>query len=457
LLKRDLNSFLNLNEVVETVDQMHGGFLLSSIDGRIFYANQAVERISGVPLDEIVGKSPKEMEEEGLIEISIKVSSNSPITMIHKVKTGKEVFITSKPVYDENGSIICFVANYQNLKELSHLKKVHQIDNRDNVIASKKQNLLKSMPNWIGNSFITYQLKEQVMKIAATEAIVLIYGDSGSGKEVVADYVHQLSKRKDNPYLKINCGAIPEDLIESELFGYEKGAFTGATKEKKGLFEAANGGTILLDEIGEIPLHLQVKLLRVVQTKKITRVGGTNEKTLDIRIIAATNKNLHEAVKQGTFREDLFYRLHVIPITLPPLEERKDDILPLSNHFLQKYNQKHEEEKTFAAETLQLLQEYSWPGNIRELENLVERLVLVTEKKTITADYLPLEFKQQHYTPVDSIFPLRQVREEAEVRMIRLAISKYKTLRKAAEALNVHHSTLIRKMNKYHISQKGMV
>lgn len=436
---------------------MYDGFLLSSVDGRIFYANQAVESISGVSLKQIIGKTPIEMKQDGtILEISTRVKINTPITMIHKLKTGNEVFITSKPIYDENGNVICFAANYRNLETLQHLNKRHE--NKKNKTLNNAES---ETENWIGESYNTQQLKEKVTKIAKTEAIVLIMGESGVGKEIVANNIHQLSERRDKPYIQINCAAIPEELMEAELFGYEKGAFTGADSSKEGLFEAANGGTVLLDEIGEMPLHMQVKLLRVIQTKKITRVGDTKEKSLNIRIVAATNKNLEESVKDGEFREDLFYRLNVIPITVPPLKERREDIIPLSEYFLNRYNETYEVKRVLAAEVMLLFQEYSWPGNIRELENTIERLVIMTDSNLISGNYLPSEFKAKDYfalkeiNPVKEIKTLTETKQEAEKNMIELAIQKYDSIRQASQALGVHHSTVLRKIEKYKIKRES--
>jgi transcriptional regulator with PAS, ATPase and Fis domain len=454
MYKDNLNYRLNHTNLIETIEQMYEGFLLSTIEGRVFYANQAVEDISGIPLKDIIGKTPKEMEKAGIIvKQSTKVKSKTPITMIQKLKNGKEIFITSRPVYDENGSIICFAANYHHLQQLNYLNKLHDHSGKTDHKEVVPPNRIQT-ENWIGESYYTYQLKEKVSKVANTEAIVLIQGDSGVGKEVVAKNIHKLSQRKDKPYIQINCGAIPEGLIEAELFGYEKGAFTGANSDKEGLFEAANGGTVLLDEIGEMPLHLQVRLLRVIQTKKITRVGGTKERPLNVRFIAATNKNLQESVNQGEFREDLYYRLNVIPIFIPPLKDRKEDILPLCEYFLDKFNKKYHTDKVLTPETLQLFQEFDWPGNVRQLENIIERLVVITEVETISPIYLPAEYKQRHPQVIEGIKPLKEAREQAEMKMIQLAIHKYGSIRKAAKHLQVDHSTIVRKMKKYQIKEE---
>lgn len=445
--KDELSLKFELSDLIEILDRMYDGFLLSSLDGRVFYANQAVERISGVSLDKIVGKTPNELENDGLIlEQSIFVGTKEPITIVQKLKTGKEIFITSKPVYDKTGRIICFVANYRDLSSLESLVKKHKDVLKTPAAAND---------NWIGESQQTLQIKEKAAKVAKTEAIVLLLGESGVGKEVVANHIHQFSRRKDKPYIQINCGAIPEELMEAELFGYEKGAFTGAHASKKGLLEAANGGTVLLDEIGEMPLPLQVKLLRTLQTNTITRVGGTKKRKLNIRFIAATNKDLKKEVAKGTFREDLYYRLNVVPINIPPLRERKADIVPLAMFFLEKFNKKYQQKKAFSPETLQVFQDYHWPGNVRQLENMVERLIIMSEKAVISPYELPAEFKVKSKQQAEEIKPLKEVKKEAEIRMIQLALKKYGSIRQAAKHLKVDHSTIVRKIQKYCIKTNG--
>ena len=228
------------------------------------------------------------------------------------------------------------------------------------------------------------------MKVCEVDTNVLITGDSGVGKNVIARLIHQHSARAKGPLIEINCGAIPESLIESELFGYEKGAFTGALHSgKTGQIELANDGTLFLDEIGELPLSMQVKLLKVIQERKIVKVGGTRQIPVNFRLISATNKNLQEEIKIGNFREDLYYRLSVIPIHIPPLKERPDDLLPLIMHFLDKANEKYQRDKTFSSSAIDALMNYDWPGNIRELQNLIERLVLTVDDDCIDIDSLP--------------------------------------------------------------------
>ncbi len=265
---------------------------------------------------------------------------------------------------------------------------------------------LKSIfPDIIGTSTPMLQVLASAEKIARTDSSVLILGESGTGKELIAAALHRLSERADKRFIALNCSAIPEELLESELFGFEKGAFTGADKKRAGYFEMACGGTIFLDEIGEMPKRLQAKLLRVLQERKFTPLGSNEEKSADTRIIAATNVNLEQAVQQGEFRLDLYYRLNVLPITLPPLRERGSDILLLCEHFLEIFNRLHgvAEDCYFTEEVASLLVHYAWPGNVRQLQNLIERVVVLSAGGKITTNYLPKEVLEQ--TPLSQSSP----------------------------------------------------
>jgi transcriptional regulator with PAS, ATPase and Fis domain len=282
---------------------------------------------------------------------------------------------------------------------------------------------------------------------------VLILGESGVGKEMVANLIHETSDRKNSPFIKVNCGAIPENLLESELFGYEGGAFTGAKKEgKMGLFELANKGTLFLDEIAEMPLALQVKLLRVLQEREVMRVGGVKPVAVNVRIIAATNRNLHEDVQKGNFREDLYYRLNVIPLSILPLRERREDILPLASYFIEQFNQKYLTKKTLSAETAEAFELYNWPGNVRELQNIVERLIVMSDGDEIQHLHLPEEItnlsSNRDKVQVLDILPLKECMEMAEKQLLRLAKQKYSSTVKIADALQVNQSTISRKLQK---------
>ena len=309
----------------------------------------------------------------------------------------------------------------------------------------------------IGRSPAIKRVFRLIEKVAPTESTVLILGESGTGKELVARAIHQKSRRKDGPFIPVNCGAIPEELLESELFGYEKGAFTGANRSKPGRFELAHGGTIFLDEIAEMSPKLQVKLLRILQEKTIERLGSERSIPVNIRIIAATNRHLEKEVAEGRFREDLYFRLNVIPIKLPPLRERREDIPLLAEHFLQKFCEREEVPvKRLSEEALECLLSYSWPGNVRELENLMERLVILTEDEIIKREDLPEYLCKPPAVRINLLedFPpegldLQETLKEMEKSLILKALEASGGVKsKAAQLLRLNRTTLIEKMKR---------
>jgi DNA-binding NtrC family response regulator len=299
-----------------------------------------------------------------------------------------------------------------------------------------------------------HQVMSLVVRVARTDSTCLIQGESGTGKEIIANLIHELSERKDNPHIKVNCSAIPETLLESELFGHERGSFTGAYQRKLGKFELAHKGTIFLDEIGDIPLVLQPKLLRVLQEREIERVGGLRPVKVDVRIISATNKNLDEEVKAGRFREDLFYRLNVVTVTIPPLRERKDDIPLLLDFFLKRYAQKHKKPVNgFTREARDLLIKYDYAGNVRELENIVERAVVLTRGEYLSREDFPM-FATGEKPVVD--VGMRQIVETTEKKMITEALVGANWVQtRAASALGISERMLRYKMKKLGISKEG--
>lgn len=320
---------------------------------------------------------------------------------------------------------------------------------------TKKQGLNTTL------TFISTQMRDLVRNIekyAQVDAPVLITGESGVGKEVVADLIHNYGDRKTAPFFKINCGAIPESLLESELFGYEEGAFSGAKPGGKiGFFELADNGTVLLDEIGDLPLSLQVKMLRFVQSRDFFRIGGKRLIRVNTRIIAATNRNLEAMVLNKEFRSDLFYRLHVLTIHIPALRERPGDIAPLTEYFLNRYNEKYHTNKVISPEVCRIFAAYSWPGNIRELENLIERLVVTTDMNVITVDCIPEIMKKaltgtQKSCGLDRIITYKEAKEQFERQYFQQAIEKYGSTRKVAEKIMVDHSTIVKKAAKYGIN-----
>ncbi|GAW92632.1 transcriptional regulator [Calderihabitans maritimus] len=298
-------------------------------------------------------------------------------------------------------------------------------------------------------------LLDLIERVAAFDSTVLITGETGVGKEMIGNVIHSSSSRRHGPFIKINCAAIPENLLEAEFFGYEPGSFTGALRQgKEGIFEAANQGSVFLDEIGDLPFSLQGKLLRVLQEKEVMRIGGTKPRKVDVRVIAATNRDLGEMVARQKFRADLFYRLNVIPVYVPPLRERKEDIPVLIDYFMDYFQRKFGVKKYCSPDVYKILEEYDWPGNVRELRNMVERLFVMTKPgESITAETIrkggflikKSSFAQGQYTVVREVGPLKEVIKEVEEQLIQLSLKKYSTLREAAEALGIDPSTLWRK------------
>ncbi|WP_041274669.1 sigma 54-interacting transcriptional regulator [Desulforamulus reducens] len=364
-----------------------------------------------------------------------------------------ELTITGSPILDDQNSPVHVVISLHDFTELNQLRL--QSARYSEELKSLRT---KNQKDLIFHDTAMERVVKKALRVSEVDSTVLITGESGVGKEVIARTIHRNSPRAEGPFIEINCGAIPEHLLESELFGYEKGAFTGANKEgKPGMMELANGGTLLLDEVGDLPLNLQVKLLRALQEQEIYRIGGRTAVKLNVRILAATNKNLEQMIAEKKFREDLFYRLNVVPIHIPPLRERKSDILPLSMHFLEKFNNKYNFHRLFSSEVFKLFEQYPWPGNIRELANLVERLIIMSEQETIYPDQLPPTFFGKPSTSplqisIDEIIPLKEAREQVESELIVKALKQYRSLRRAGDALGVAHSTLLRKARALGIS-----
>jgi transcriptional regulator with PAS, ATPase and Fis domain len=293
--------------------------------------------------------------------------------------------------------------------------------------------------------------------VSRVDSTVLLQGESGVGKDVLARLVHRLSERREYPFVSVNCGAIPESLLESEFFGYEKGAFTSAARNgKAGLFEQANGGVLFLDEVGELPLNLQVKLLKALQDRRCRRLGGIRSIDLDLRIIAATNRDLRKMVSEESFRMDLFYRLHVVPIEIAPLRERREDILPLALMFLNHFNRKYGASRTLGHELMSVLEDHNWPGNVRELQNLIERLVVTADEDALSVKHLPSSITKGN-GPGSPAFRLpgslnlKDAREALEREVIREAVARAGNTRQAAKMLGVDHSTVVRKAQRYGI------
>jgi two-component system, NtrC family, response regulator AtoC len=359
-------------------------------------------------------------------------------TAVKAMKEGAFDYVTKPLNFDELSILISkAVEKRQLLTENVYLKQ--QLHNKYDYT------------NIIGASPPMQKLFDRMKRVAGTDSTILVLGESGTGKELVARAVHFNSHRKDKPFIPVSCAAIPENLLESELFGHVKGSFTGAIRDKIGKFEAANSGTIFLDEIGTMPMHLQTKLLRVLQEQEVERIGSSRTIQLNVRVISATNVNLEEEVKKGNFREDLYYRLNVIPIVLPPLRERTEDILPLVKHFIEKScTEMKRPLMTISNEAMEILESYRWPGNVRELENLVVRIVALTEGNRIALNDIPSNIREEVMTMVTErgVDMVRTV-NELEKKMICDALALAKGVKaQAAALLKLNRTTLVEKMRR---------
>lgn len=459
---------LNL-ELDAIIESSYDGVMITDQEGKGIRINQSLARLTGLDATHYEGKFIDDLFEKGIFQyasITIRaLLEGRTITGIQKISTsGKEVLVTGNPIFDTEGKVHRVVTNVRDVSELHHLRE--ELRNSE-LLATRYQTELSQLilerlkkDKIIVQSPGMMKLFDLAMRAARTDVTVLLLGESGVGKEVFSRVIHNTSKRAvTGSFIKLNCGAIPENLLESELFGYEPGSFTGANpKGKPGMFEIATGGTLLLDEIGDLPKNIQVKLLRVLQEREVYRIGSTSPLQLDTRIIAATNLNIWERVKDGSFREDLFYRLNVFPIEVLPLRERKEDIVPLSMHFIELYNEKYGVAKRLDPKAIPILEAYSWPGNVRELQNVLERLMIVTDEELIQSHQVQLQLsklKEKFSSPitVNKLIPIHEAKEILEKELINLALDSYPSIRKAAEVLGLDHSNIVRKVAKYGIKR----
>ncbi|HIU95325.1 MAG TPA: sigma 54-interacting transcriptional regulator, partial [Candidatus Copromorpha excrementipullorum] len=374
----------NYDILQEIIDNMRTGIWITDGEGKVLIVNNESVKTGGLTRDEVIGRTMDELLKVGYITESatLKVmASRKEECIVEELGTGGHCMTTSIPMFCQ-GEIDIIVSVERNISEVEKLKSLlnEQVEMKKELqkellkFQSRKDELCGRM---VTRNINMLHIREMAEDIGKIDAAVMITGESGTGKEVIADIIHKSSRRREAPFVKVNCAAIPETLMESEFFGYEQGAFTGASGNGKiGLFELADGGTLFLDEVGELSIPIQSKLLRVLQDKEVRRVGGEKSISVDIRIIAATNRDLKAEVAKGTFRKDLYYRLFVVPIALPPLRERKEDIELLTKHFLDIFNKQYNMKKTIGPEAMGIMERYQWPGNVRELRNVVERLVV---------------------------------------------------------------------------------
>ncbi|MED3911625.1 sigma 54-interacting transcriptional regulator [Peribacillus simplex] len=455
-----------LNRALDAIiENSYDGIYITDQDGITLYTNSAIERITGIPKEYYIGKSVDQLIKRGILNASVThkvVKLRRTVSVVQDNFAGKETLITGSPVFNAKGEIEQVVTNIRDLSDLNEL--MHELTKVNELNNQYKQEIekLRKITSKDGVVFVSDKMKmiyEIAERISDIDATVLILGETGVGKDVLARNIYNRSIRsKKGDFIKINCGAIPADLLESELFGYEGGAFTGANqKGKPGMFELAESGILFLDEVGELPLQLQVKLLRALQEREIQRIGGTKPKKIDVRIIAATNRNLSEMVKSGDFREDLFYRLNVIPITIPPLRERREDILALTDLFLTKANEQYKFSKEIDSRLKEYFYQHDWPGNVRELINIVERLVVLTDNQILSINDLPEEYQPENRNQpnLNATQTLKEAVERAEKEILTKAAQTYHTTYEIAEALDSSQATIVRKLKKYRLKVSG--
>jgi PAS domain S-box-containing protein len=461
-----INKLEEINRDLDAVFRFsHDGLFVCDGNGIGVKYNESYARITGIDGEEIMGRHMSELLRMEYISESaslIALQTGKTATTMPKLKSGKKALITSNPVLDANNNVVKVISNVRDITELitlkSQLDQAKELSERyySELVHLRSQTV--QVEGMIAESPAMRAIVSTALKVAVTDATVLITGESGAGKEVLARTIHNHSQRKKGPFVKVNCGAIPDTLLESELFGYEKGAFTNAAKSgKAGIFEIAVGGTLFLDEIGEIPLSLQAKLLGVLQDKKFTRVGGTKEIKLSARIIAATNRELAAMVSAGQFRKDLFYRLNVVGLKIPPLAERKEDVFPLAHYFLRELNERYKFRNTISPRVMHLFIKYDWPGNVREMENLMEQLVVLAPNEQIVPAMLPELFQGRtglHGQELSQGKNLEEILANVERRVFQNLVQKGYSSYKIAEELGINQSTAIRKMKKLGINGK---
>jgi len=428
------------------------GIFVADGAGYTLMVNEGCERNYDLKAADMIGRHVSEFEKAGWIRpvVAAQVARTAQrISTTQHTHTGKTILVTGIPLVDAAGNVRKVIINSRDTTELRQLQdalaqaqeKLRRADEENEAL--RLQNL--QVPDAVLRSEPMKRVADLAARVARVDATVLIMGQSGVGKDVIANLIHRRSQRADQPFIKINCGALPHDLLESELFGYEPGAFTGAQRGgKRGLVELADRGTLFLDEIGDLPFDLQVKLLQVLQDRTIVRVGGTRPIAVDVRVLAATNRDLKSMVEARTFRDDLFYRLNVVPIQLPPLAQRKDDIAPLVQYFMADFNERYGCRRTVSEQAMSLLLAYDWPGNVRELRNVIERLVVTCESDVIDPEFLDDVLPREVLEVEPSSF--RQRVERFEKRLVEDAMRKVGNTREAARVLGLSQSSVVRKL-----------
>ena len=453
------------------LDLMEDGIFLSNRQGITLRVNKAYEAISGVDREHLEGMHVLDLQKQGIFNKVLNpsvVQTGKPTSLVQEFGKDKRTFhLRGFPVFDSNGQVSLVVTFVRDITSITQLQRqineqgqlIEQYQNRMAAILSAHEQI-----EGIFDSRPMQTLLGKLMRIAVTDATILLLGETGTGKDVLARLIHANSPRKNEVFIKVDCSSISEQLIESELFGYVKGAFTGAnTQGKAGYFESADGGTLFLDEIGELPFSMQSRLLRVLQDQEIVRVGSPKARKVDVRILAATNRDLSADIATGKFRQDLYFRLNVAELMVPPLRERREDIPLLSQLFLEQFNGKYKKHVRFSPRTFRALASYSWPGNVRELQNMIQQLVITNDDEVIEPHALASRIQQsfgeqeeyphpqtREYVPQLPCTPrpLKEVIASIECDLLRRAVEQYGSYSKVAEMFQINRSTLFRKLQR---------
>jgi PAS domain S-box-containing protein len=465
MMTRQLRSFQELTkELTAVIDSSSEGLWVCDGEGTVLRINPASERINRVRKEEVLGLTAQELIEKGFVDRSaaLEVFGCKSVVNMLQNRGSRKLLVTGTPVFDDENKIIRVVISERDITEIDklqreledqealkgqfwhHMLEQQQVELASHTVIAKSPRMIKAL--------------RQAIKVSSADSSVLILGESGVGKGLFADLIHKNSNRSSKPMIKINCGAIPESLIESELFGHERGAFTGAQTAKPGYLELADEGILFLDEIAELPLASQVKLLRFLEDGRVTRLGGTTGRNVNVRIIAATHRDLEKMVAEKTFRLDLYYRLNVIPLSIPSLKERQECLLPLIRHYIDYFGIKTGKQKRLGRAAVDALLSYTYPGNVRELMNLCERLVVMSETEVIDIQDLPAHLHSsvaetgRPMTGWPQEMTLEQIMDCVERALLAEAMKEHGNQYRMAEALGINQSTVARKLKKYGIS-----
>ncbi|MFN2436699.1 MAG: sigma-54 interaction domain-containing protein, partial [Desulfotignum sp.] len=464
-----MKGFRQLSIELDTIiDSSNDGLWICDGNGVVVRINPASEKMIGITAAKVVGKHMSELVEKKLVDRSVTLEvlkTRKKVSLVQKTRIGRHLFLTGTPVFDKNGDLFRVVVNERDITEITELQE--QLKENAALTEQYKQDILEKQiqetesRQIIAKSANYRNIIQKAIKLAQVDSTVLILGESGTGKGVIADLIHKYSARAGHPMIRINCGAIPETLLESELFGYEKGAFTGAGhKGKPGKFETADKGIIFLDEIAELPLGSQVKLLKFLEDGVISRVGSNRGRQMDVRIIAATNRDLKEMIAGRQFRSDLYYRLNVVPLTIPPLRERSECLVPMITHYLDRFAQKYEKSRmSLSGDAVDALSAYRFPGNVRELINICERLVVMAADSRVRHEDLPGSIRKSMppEKPEDAVWhpgqSLSQMVADLEKKVLIRALAHAGTQARAAGLLGIDQSTIARKLKKYGLNR----